>query len=101
MKNNGNSSLIYVHEDQTNLATKIFLFLIIIFHDGLPNASPSPKTVVIDWYQSASALIWHSHIWSDFSYQSLRFSVSFDGSIFLLSEAPQSFVQYQQTPSSL
>ena len=77
----------------------IFQFLIIIFHNGLPNASPSPKTAVIDWYQSASALIWHSHICSDFSHQFLGFFVLSDGSISLLSEAPQSYVQYQQALS--
>ena len=49
------------------LGQKLILFLIIIFHNRLPNASPSPKTAVVGWYQSASALIWHSHIWSDFS----------------------------------
>ena len=79
----------------------IILILIIVFHNCLPNASPSPKTAVVGWYQSASALIWHSHIGSYFSHQSLRFSVLSDGSISLLSEAPQSYVRYQQNPSSL
>ena len=101
MKNNGNSSLFYVHEDQANFATKNYPIFNFIFHKGLPDASPSPKTAAVCWYQSASALIWHSHIWSDLSQQSLRFFVLSDGSISLLSEALRSYVQYQQTLSSL